>query len=64
MPFRKSPGRPATTRGEAPAPTRRRGIYIPVELDQRLVQKAEERGLSVQGAIREAIQEWVMKEKP
>ena len=57
MPIRKSPGRPG--KDEPSAPSRRRGIRIPLEIDKLLEQVAAAKGLSVHAAIREAIQAWV-----
>ena len=57
MPIRNTPGRPG--RGEPPAPQKQRTVRIPKEIDQALQRTAEDLGLSVQAAIREAVVEWL-----
>jgi len=58
MPIRKSPGRPG--RNDPPAPSRRRGIRIPAEVDEQLVKAAADRGISVHAAVREAVLLWLV----
>ena len=59
MPIRQKPGRPKID--EPPAPQRQRTLRFPVEIDQALVQKACELGVSPQAAIREAVVEWLQR---
>jgi len=56
-PARKAPGRPG--RDEPPAPSRRRGIRIPLEVDQALERLAVDRQVSVHSLIRTALEEWL-----
>lgn len=59
-PGRKRPGRPR--RGEDPAPSRKRTVAIPVEVDDQVQAQAQARGLSYQAVIREALAQWVERE--
>lgn len=49
MPIRRS------RKEDPPAPSRRRVIKVPVEMDQEIEQEAAARGLSYQAAVRLAI---------
>lgn len=57
MRIRQTPGRPK--KGEPPAPSRRRVVKVPMELDEAIVEQAAARGLSYQAAVREAMVLWL-----
>lgn len=56
-PGRSKPGRPR--RGEPPAPARKRTIAFPVDQDDALQAKAHQLGISLQAAVRQAVDEWL-----
>lgn len=60
-PGRPKPGRPR--RGEEPAPARKRTIAFPLDQDQALQARAQELGLSLQAAVRQAVEEWLHAHK-
>ena len=64
MPIRKTPGRPR--KGEPPAPSRRRVVKVPLDLDGQVVKTAQANGLSYQAAVRDALVLWLeaMENKP
>ena len=55
-------GRPK--RHEAPAPSRKRTLLVPLEMDEELVKVAEAKGLSVHAALREAVALWLETNRP
>ena len=57
MPIRRSPGRPK--RNDPPAPSKRRVVKVPIDLDDLVVREAAARGLSYQAAAREALLLWL-----
>lgn len=55
--YRKERGRPG--RGDGPAPSVRKGVYIPVLVLEAMQGIAERKGITLHAAMREAFAEWV-----
>lgn len=59
-PGRLKAGRPR--RGEDPAPARKRTIAFPLDQDEALQARARELGISLQAAVRQAVEAWLERQ--